>query len=246
MAHADLAKLSLNKGAPATAALAARRQRKWIRWGTGGAVVVLAIGALALRNANAPAEVELGTVTTAFPTQAYTLLNATGRVVAARKAAVSTKATGRLEFLGVQEGSVVKAGQVLARLEALDVSATRDQARAGVAAAKANLEQGKAELTDADANYRRTQDLFQKNFVSAAQLDTARARLDRARASMASLSAAIGVADAQTRSATVSVEQTLIRAPIRRRGADQERERGRHHHTILVGGRLQGCRGDDG
>ena len=213
MAHADLAKLSLNKGAPATAALAARRQRKWIRWGTGGAVVVLAIGALALRNANAPAEVELGTVTTAFPTQAYTLLNATGRVVAARKAAVSTKATGRLEFLGVQEGSVVKAGQVLARLEALDVSATRDQARAGVAAAKANLEQGKAELTDADANYRRTQDLFQKNFVSAAQLDTARARLDRARASMASLSAAIGVADAQTRSATVSVEQTLIRAP---------------------------------
>ena len=213
MAHADLAKLSLNKGAPATAALAARRQRKWIRWGTAGAVVVLAIGALALRNANAPAEVELGTVTTAFPTQAYTLLNATGRVVAARKAAVSTKATGRLEFLGVQEGSVVKAGQVLARLEALDVSATRDQARAGVAAAKANLEQGKAELTDADANYRRTQDLFQKNFVSAAQLDTARARLDRARASMASLSAAIGVADAQTRSATVSVEQTLIRAP---------------------------------
>lgn len=213
MAHADLAKLSLNKGAPATAALAARRQRKWVRWGTAGAVVVLAIGALALRNANAPAEVELGTVTTAFPTQAYTLLNATGRVVAARKAAVSTKATGRLEFLGVQEGSVVKAGQVLARLEALDVSATRDQARAGVAAAKANLEQGKAELTDADANYRRTQDLFQKNFVSAAQLDTARARLDRARASMASLSAAIGVADAQTRSATVSVEQTLIRAP---------------------------------
>jgi len=213
VAQADLAKLSLNKGATPAATLAARRRRKWIKWGFGAGVVALVVALLALRSANAPAEVELGTVTTAFPTQAYTLLNATGRVVAARKAAVSTKATGRLEFLGVQEGSVVKAGQVLARLEALDVSANRDQARAGVAAAKANLEQGKAELVDAEANYRRTDDLFRKNFVSAAQLDTARARLDRAKASMVSLDAAIGVADAQTRAATVSVEQTLIRAP---------------------------------
>ncbi len=213
MAQADLAKLSLNKGATPSATLAARRRRKWIKWGFAAGVIALVVALLALRSANAPAEVELGTVTTAFPTQAYTLLNATGRVVAARKAAVSTKATGRLEFLGVQEGSVVKAGQVLARLEALDVSANRDQARAGVAAAKANLEQGKAELVDAEANYRRTDDLFRKNFVSAAQLDTARARLDRAKASMVSLNAAIGVADAQTRAATVSVEQTLIRAP---------------------------------
>ena len=213
MAQADLAKLSLNKGATPSATLAARRRRKWIKWGFAAGVIALVVALLALRSANAPAEVELGTVTTAFPTQAYTLLNATGRVVAARKAAVSTKATGRLEFLGVQEGSVVKAGQVLARLEALDVSANRDQARASVAAAKANLEQGKAELVDAEANYRRTDDLFRKNFVSAAQLDTARARLDRAKASMVSLNAAIGVADAQTRAATVSVEQTLIRAP---------------------------------
>ena len=210
----DLSKLSLNKtGASATAALAKRRRRKWIKWGIIGVVVVAAIAALALRRINAPVEVELGTVTTAYPTQGFTLLNATGRVVAARKAAVSTKATGRLEFLGVQEGSVVKAGQVIARLEALDVNATRDQARAGTNAARANLTQGGTELTEAEANYRRTQDLFQKNFVSAASLDTAKARLDRAKATIASLNAAIGVAEAQTRSASVSVEQTVIRAP---------------------------------
>ena len=113
----DLSKLSLNKtGASATAALAKRRRRKWIKWGIIGVVVIAAVAALALRRINAPVEVELGTVTTAYPTQGFTLLNATGRVVAARKAAVSTKATGRLEFLGVQEGSVVKAGQVIARL----------------------------------------------------------------------------------------------------------------------------------
>ena len=213
MAQVDLSKLSLNKAGTASTALAARRRKKWIKWGVIGLLAVAAVGALIARRATAPAEVELGTVTTAFPTQGFTLLNATGRVVAARKAAVSTKATGRLEFLGVQEGSAVKAGQVIARLEALDVSATRDQARAGTNAARANLTQGGTELTEAEANYRRTQDLFQKNFVSAASLDTARARLDRAKATMASLSAAIGVAEAQTRSASVSVEQTVIRAP---------------------------------
>ena len=213
MAQVDLSKLSLNKAGTATTALAARRRKKWIKWGIIAALVVAGIGAIIARRATAPAEVELGTVTTAFPTQGFTLLNATGRVVAARKAAVSTKATGRLEFLGVQEGSVVKAGQVLARLEALDVNATRDQARAGTTAARANLTQGGTELTEAEANYRRTQDLFQKNFVSAATLDTAKARLDRAKATMTSLSAAIGVAEAQTRSAVVSVEQTVIRAP---------------------------------
>ena len=213
MAQVDLSKLSLNKGAPASAQLAARRRRKWIKWGVIGVLFVGAAAALIVRRANAPIEVELGTVTTAYPTQGFTLLNATGRVVAARKAAVSTKATGRLEFLGVQEGSVVKAGQVLARLEALDVNATRDQARAGTNAAQANLLQGGTELTEAEANYRRTQDLFQKNFVSAASLDTAKARLDRARATIASLKAAISVAEAQTRSASVSVEQTVIRAP---------------------------------
>ena len=213
MAQVDLSKLSLNKAGTATTALAARRRKKWIKWGIIGVLALAAVGAMIARRVSAPAEVELGTVTTAFPTQGFTLLNATGRVVAARKAAVSTKATGRLEYLGVQEGSVVKAGQVLARLEALDVNATRDQARAGTNAARANLTQGGTELTEAEANYRRTQDLFQKNFVSAATLDTAKARLDRARATMASLSAAIGVAEAQTRSAVVSVEQTVIRAP---------------------------------
>ena len=238
MAQVDLSKLSLNKGAPASAQLAARRRRKWIKWGVIGVLFVGAAAALIVRRANAPIEVELGTVTTAYPTQGFTLLNATGRVVAARKAAVSTKATGRLEFLGVQEGSVVKAGQVLARLEALDVNATRDQARAGTNAAQANLLQGGTELTEAEANYRRTQDLFQKNFVSAASLDTAKARLDRARATIASLKAAISVAEAQTRSASVSVEQTVIRAPFD--------ERRRHHHAVFFGCRIDRRSGDDG
>src|SRR6185503_21295630 len=148
------------------------------------------------RSANAPVAIETATVTTAYPTQSFTDLNATGRVAAWRKAAVSTKATGRLEWLGVQEGSRVKQGDVIARLENQDVAAARDSARANATAARANLEQGEAELNDADSNYVRSKELFERKFLGEAALITARARDEKAKAAVSSLKAAIGVADA--------------------------------------------------
>jgi len=206
----DLSKLAIDRSAGSLAP----RRRRWLNKWTIGALVAVVIGVLvALRAANAPVAVETATVTTAYPTQSFALLNATGRVVAYRKAAVSTKATGRLEWLGVQEGSRVKAGEVIARLENLDVAATRDSALASANAARANLGQGEAELRDAEANLRRTEDLYAKKFIAEAALDAARARHDKALASIASLKAGIGVAEANARQASVSVEQTLIRAP---------------------------------
>jgi HlyD family secretion protein len=205
----DLSKLSIDRKS-----FAPRRRRRWInKWTIGALVVVLIVAAMALRSANAPATVEAATATTAYPTQAITLLNATGRVSAWRKASVSTKATGRLEWLGVEEGSRVKAGEVIARLENLDVAATRDSALANTTAARANLEQGEAEMRDAESSYKRAQDLFAKQFISESTLDAARARYDKAKAGISSLKASIGVAEANARQAGVSVEQTLIRAP---------------------------------
>jgi RND family efflux transporter MFP subunit len=207
----DLSKLSIDRGAKS---FAPRRRRHWLnKWTIAALVAVLVIGFMAYRGASAPAAVETATVTTVYPTQAFTVLNATGRVAAWRKAAVSTKATGRLEWLGVQEGSRVKAGQIIARLENLDVAATRDSALAGTTAARANLEQGEAEMRDAQSNYRRSQDLHAKKFISEATLDAARARLEKANAVISSLKASIGVAEANARQAGVAVEQTLIRAP---------------------------------
>ena len=204
----DLSQLSIDRGARARP-----RRRRFGKW-TFGALAAVLIGVIvAWRVATAPITVETATVTTAYPTQAITLLNATGRVVAARKASVSTKATGRLEWLGVQEGSRVKEGDVIARLENADVAAARDSALANVAAAKANLDQGEAELHDAEQNLRRTQELYAKKFVSAAALDTAVARAEKAKAAVASLRAAIGVAQANARQAQVALDQTLIRAP---------------------------------
>jgi RND family efflux transporter MFP subunit len=207
----DLSKLSIDRGAKG---FAPRRRRRWLnKWTIGLLLLVLAIGAMAYRAAHAPPAIETATVTTAYPTQSITVLNATGRVAAWRKAAVSTKATGRLEWLGVQEGSRVKAGEVIARLENLDVAASHDSAVAGATAARANLEQGEAEMREADSNYRRSQDLYAKKFISEATLDTARARFEKARASISSLKAGIGVAEANARQAGVAVAQTLIRAP---------------------------------
>jgi RND family efflux transporter MFP subunit len=157
--------------------------------------------------------VETITVTQAYPSQAHTQLNATGYVVAQRKAAVASKATGRLEWLGVREGSVVKEGEVLARLENKDVIAAQQQAQANVGVARANLEQSVAEMKDADRALARSRDLLGRNFVSAAAHDTVVARQEKAKAAISGFNAAIGAAEAGVRSAQVAVEQTLIRAP---------------------------------
>ncbi len=210
MSTTDLSKLTISRDQKAFSGKKTGRKKWWLI-----AVVIAVVGgaSVALRSGGGTQQVESGIVASAYPSQAISTLNATGRVSALRKAAVSTKATGRLEFLGVQEGSVVKAGEILARIENRDVSATLDQAQAALRAAKANTEQGMAELRDAESNLKRSEDLANKNFISSASLDTAKARFDKARAAVASLNGAIGVAEANVRATSVAVEQTLIRAP---------------------------------
>jgi RND family efflux transporter MFP subunit len=204
----DLSKLRIER-APAAAP---RLKRRWGKLALIG-VVVVAGAAFAFTRFASPVQVETVTVSTVYPSLNFTLLNATGYVVPQRKAALSSKATGRLEWLGVLEGSRVKAGEVIARLESNDVKATLDQAEAQVNVAIANQQQGQAELRDAEANYRRSTELLAKKFISGAQHDTDVARLGKARAAIASQKAAVASAEANRRSAEVGVEQTLIRAP---------------------------------
>ena len=89
-------------------------------------------------------EIETATVTLQYPSSSITLLNASGYVVAQRKAALAAKATGRLEWLGVEEGSRVKKGEIIARLEGLDAEAVQKQAAAGVTAAAATAGSGRS------------------------------------------------------------------------------------------------------
>ena len=209
MSTTDLSKLTISRDQKTFSGKKTGRKKWWII----AVLAVVAMGAFISLRGNGPQSVEVGVVASAYPSQAITVLNATGRVSARTKAAVSTKATGRLEYLGVQEGSVIKAGDVLARIENRDVTATLDQAQASLRGAKANLEQGSAELRDAEGNLKRSEDLVKKNFISSATFDAALARFDKARASVASFNGAIGVAEANVRAARVIVEQTIIRAP---------------------------------
>jgi HlyD family secretion protein len=204
----DIAKLRIDRS---LAPVRSSRRRKWL-WLAGIAAVALAGAAWYAVQPHA-VTVQATTIVTSYPSQQYVVLNATGYVVAQRKAAIASKATGRLEWLGVAEGSRVKAGEVIARLDNRDVVAQAQSAEAGVKAARAALEQAQAEEWDAVTSLKRNQDLVAKGFVSQAALDSAKMRADRAVAGIANAKATIAVAEANARNAQVAVDYTLIRAP---------------------------------
>lgn len=208
MSETDLSQLRIDRQA---ARPAQRRFRKG-RW-LGGLVVLLVGGAALFARLHAPLTVETVTVGQAWPYQGVTVFNATGYVVPQRKAAIASKATGRLEWLGVREGSVVKTGELIARLESRDVAAQLQQADANVGVARAGVGQAQAELRDAELALGRARDLRTRNFVAQAQVDQAEARAVKARAAVVSARAAEKAAEAARRAAQVAVAQTEIRAP---------------------------------
>jgi len=209
MANEDLGKLTIDKGAAARPGVR-RGKRPWIA----AAVVVLLLLVLFASGVLSPAvTVETGTVTQVYPSQAYTLLNASGYVVAQRKAAVAAKVTGRLEWIGVEEGSRVRQGEVLARLENRDAAATRDQAAANLKTSRASLEEAKAELTDATRAFERQKQLLKDGIVAKAEYDAAEARYHRAKAAVAGAFATIAASEASLRGAEVNLEYSFIRAP---------------------------------
>jgi RND family efflux transporter MFP subunit len=166
----------------------------------GAIIVVVAVGYWLLSSAFNPAlEVQLVPVTLTSPSQASAVLTASGYVVAQRKAAVASKATGRLVFLGVVEGDEVKKGQVLARIEDADIRAQLEQARA-------TLRLNEAELNDAERTLARQKTMLESGLTSQAEFDAAEARFQR-------VVAAIEVARAAVVGAEVALENTLIRAP---------------------------------
>jgi HlyD family secretion protein len=97
------------------------------RWLALAAIALILVGAEAWYAAWPRAMIVATTpVVTVYPSREFALLDSTGYVVAPRKAAISSKVSGRLEWVGVVEGSRVKAGEVIARLEAGDVKARQD------------------------------------------------------------------------------------------------------------------------
>jgi len=206
----DISKLKIDK----SDAMQYRRGRRKLLLKITMLASALIIGFILYRIVFNPViEVKVATVSQVYPSQTFTLLNASGYVVAQRKAAVASKITGRLEWLGVEEGSKVKKGQVIAKLEGEDAAAARDQAIANLDNAMFNLDMAKAEMNDATLHYDRQKELLSQGVVPQSELDIAEARYKKARAAVAAAESAINACKAALHFARIALRYTFIRAP---------------------------------
>lgn len=210
MANEDLSKLRIEKEKMSPRI---QRRKKHI-YLISTLILILVFGTLYATGILSPSvQVEATNVVNMYPAQSFTLLNASGYVVAQRKAAVASKITGLLVSISVEEGSRVKAGQVIARLESEDVTAALDQAKANLNATRYNLEQAKAELHDATLSFNRMKELLKQDFISKAEYDVSEARYKKAMAAVSAAEAAVKANTAALQGARVALEYTLIRAP---------------------------------
>lgn len=141
------------------------------------------------------------------------VLNATGYVIAQRKAAVSSKATGRLKVLNVAEGDTVKADQQIGMLENDDLIALVQQAEANLQSIAAQVSSAEANLENANLQYVRISDLHKQKVVSNSDLDNAMMRQKTSEADLNASKANLNLAQAQLEKAKVDLSFTYILAP---------------------------------
>jgi len=167
--------------------------------------LVLVLGVLyALRLGQTLLAAEIQTVrpTVTHPDQAPVgspILTASGYVVARRKAVVSAKIQGRLGELRVEEGSRVREGEIIARLESSDYEAQVERARAAIQRAEADLAENGRQL-------RLAEELTRQSVLAADQRDAAKSRVQIATAMLAQAKADLQFAEA-------TYANTIIKAP---------------------------------
>ena len=177
-------------------------------------LLLLTAGGLYFGGVLVPAiSIDVTTVSPFYPSLSISLLNASGYIVAQRKASVASKVTGRLVALMVEEGSKIKEGDVIARMENIDVSAVRDQAAANVNTARATLEQNRADRDNAQNEYERYKQLIAKEYVSRSDYEAVETRYRRAVEGVKASEAAVHAGEAALQNAEASLDYTLIRAP---------------------------------
>ena len=176
------------------------------------ALLLIAAGAWALTRGGAK-EVAVAPAKTISGEARGAVLNASGYVTARRQATVSSKVTGKVTDIYVEEGMQVKAGQVLARLDAEHASRGLALTEAQARAAQSALEETRVRIREAQLDYDRAQRLAQNEIASRADADRAQAQLDAARARLAAQTDQLATARRQVDLQRQSVEDTVIRAP---------------------------------
>lgn len=211
MAQEDLSKLKIEQTAKKSVT-GGRKKKPFI---IAGMVFLLVAGIVLYRlGVIAPtATVDVTTVSLVYPAQSLSVLNASGYIVAQRKAAVASKMTGRLTALMVEEGSRVKSGQILARMESADVNAMKDQVTANLDNAHAMLKQVTVERDNLAQDHSRYERLLAGGNVSQAEYDAVHTRYLRSLEAVKAAQAAVQSAQAALAGARANLDYTLIRAP---------------------------------
>ena len=127
---------------------------------------------------------------------------------------VAARRAGVVSEVYVQEGDLVKKGQVLARQEDEDTQLAVNSARANVAQAQSALSLTEVQLRTAQREYERLEKLAPSNFVAQQKLDSAQDAIDGAKATLEAERAAVATARARLAEAQYNQELTEIRAPM--------------------------------
>lgn len=207
MSDNTIEKLKIDK----TYAPAQARKKRW--YPAAALVIAVAVLAAAWKFFSPAAEVTAVTVGSAYPSQGVAVLNASGYVVAQRKAAVASKTTGRIIAISVEEGDRVKKGDIIARLEAEDSAAAQARASANLKTANANLAVAQAEFSDAAALFRRHRELLDRGFIARLEYDATEARLRKAEASVHAAESAVKASAAALEETSIVLGYSVIRAP---------------------------------
>jgi RND family efflux transporter MFP subunit len=147
------------------------------------------------------------------PAASGTILNASGYVVARRKATVSAKATGKIAQVLIEEGMTVTEGQLLARLDDSTIRPVHALAQRQLESARVKLEENQVRLSEAERTLRRTEKLRSDKLVSESQLDTAQSEVAALQARMAALKSEVQVAEGTVRVRSQELDDLLVRAP---------------------------------
>jgi HlyD family secretion protein len=182
-----------------------------VRWIIAGIAIFVVLGATRFiyGKLNAATEVDIVRVHAASAGtggESNVILNATGYIIAAHKIELASKVIGKVSWIGVEKGDRVKQGQVLVRLEDDEYRAQVLQSKGNlenlkaklaelvngsrpeeIAKAKADVEQSRADLQNAQVTLNRTKDLVKQRVLSDQSLDDAQARYDSAVAKVNSL-----------------------------------------------------------
>jgi RND family efflux transporter MFP subunit len=164
------------------------------------------------------------------------ILSATGYVVARRRATVSSKVTGKVVAVFVEEGQTVKKGQVLARLDDSQMLASLAVARAQLAASERSAAEDEARLREAERQYNRLEQLVREKVVGRAEVDTAQSSVESLKARIALQTQQVEVAKKQVAALQTDLADTTVRAPFDGVAISKDAQPGEMISPVSAGG----------